>query len=169
MAPAMVGRLERREGGEGDPTNNALLVNCRLSSDEETFVNNRRLSIQIGAKRAKTCIHCVHIPTELTFCIPQLVVGREIHRAISTFKKKKPSISSHLNKNLVQYLIFSAVATDSKWKNVVLTPSISHFQSKNLSRWVQKKKSDHQGEREKERERERGRERGREKERELWQ
>ena len=36
-----------------------------------------RLSIQISAKRAKkTCMQCVHIPAELPFCIPPLVVGK---------------------------------------------------------------------------------------------
>ncbi len=39
------------------------------------FVNNHQLSIQIGAKRAKTWRRCVRIPTELPFCIPQLPVG----------------------------------------------------------------------------------------------
>ena len=39
------------------------------------FVNKHRLSIQVGAKRAKTCMQCVHIPTEPPFCIPPLVVG----------------------------------------------------------------------------------------------
>ncbi len=39
------------------------------------FVNNHRLSIQISAKRAKMCMQCVHVPTELIFCIPPLVVG----------------------------------------------------------------------------------------------
>ncbi len=39
------------------------------------FVNRHRLSIQIGAKRAKTCMRCVHILTELPFRKPQLVVG----------------------------------------------------------------------------------------------
>ncbi len=39
------------------------------------FFNKHRLSTQIGAKRAKTCVQCAHIPTELPFCIPPLVVG----------------------------------------------------------------------------------------------
>ncbi len=40
------------------------------------FVTKHRLSTQIGAKRAKTCKQCVHIPTELPFCKPPLVVGQ---------------------------------------------------------------------------------------------
>ncbi len=40
------------------------------------FVNNHRLSMQIGAKYAKTCMQRVQIPTELPFCIPSLVVGK---------------------------------------------------------------------------------------------
>ncbi len=31
------------------------------------FVTEHRLSVRIGAKRAKMCMHCVHIPTELPF------------------------------------------------------------------------------------------------------
>ncbi len=58
-----------------NPTNNALSINFRLSFQCRSFVNKHRLSIQVGAKRAKTCMHCVHLPTELPFCIPPLVVG----------------------------------------------------------------------------------------------
>ncbi len=58
------------------PTNNATLTNFLLSSDAEIFVNKHRPSMQIGAKRAKTCMQCVHIPTELPFCMPPLVVGQ---------------------------------------------------------------------------------------------
>ncbi len=39
------------------------------------FANKHRLSIQIGAKLAKRCMQCVHIPTELPVCMPPLVVG----------------------------------------------------------------------------------------------
>ena len=39
------------------------------------FVNKHRLSMQIGIKRAKTCVQHVHIPTELPFYKPPLVVG----------------------------------------------------------------------------------------------
>ena len=45
----------------------------------KNFVNNYRLSMQVGAKRAKTCMQCVLcISTELLFCIPLLVVKDEI-------------------------------------------------------------------------------------------
>ena len=40
------------------------------------FVNKHRLSIRMGVKRAKTCTQCVHVRTELPFCIPPLVVGK---------------------------------------------------------------------------------------------
>ncbi len=40
------------------------------------FVNKHRLSIQVSAKHAKTCMQLVHIPTNLPFCIPLFVVGR---------------------------------------------------------------------------------------------
>ncbi len=39
------------------------------------FVNKHRRSMQIDAKCARTCMQCVHIATELPFCIPPLVVG----------------------------------------------------------------------------------------------
>ncbi len=34
------------------------------------------MSIQIGAKRAKMCMQCVHIPNQLPFCTSPLVVGK---------------------------------------------------------------------------------------------
>ena len=58
--------------GWTSPTNNTLLISFRLSRN---FVNKHRLSMQIGAKRGKKCLQCVHISTELPFCIPPLVVG----------------------------------------------------------------------------------------------
>ncbi len=41
------------------------------------FVNKHRLSMQVGGKRAKTCVQRVRVPTELQFCVPPLVVGQE--------------------------------------------------------------------------------------------
>ena len=41
------------------PTNNALLTNFRLSSNRRNFINKHRRSIQICAKRPKTCLQCV--------------------------------------------------------------------------------------------------------------
>ena len=40
------------------------------------------MSIQIGAKRVKNmyAMCTVHVPTELLFCIPPLVVGHDHHR-----------------------------------------------------------------------------------------
>ena len=61
------------------PANNAVLINFRLSSDAEILPNKHWLSIQIGAKRAKMCVHCAYISTELPFCIPPLVVGYCTH------------------------------------------------------------------------------------------
>ncbi len=59
------------------PNRQTLLINFRLSSDAEIFVDKHQLHLQIGAKRAEMCMHCVHtyIPTELPFCMPPLVVG----------------------------------------------------------------------------------------------
>ncbi len=60
------------------PTNNALLTNFRLSSECRNFATEHRLSMQVGAKRAKTCMQCVRcVPTELPFCMPPLVVGQQ--------------------------------------------------------------------------------------------
>ena len=61
--------------GRACPTNNALLINFRLGSDAEIFVYNHRLSMQTGAKHAKTCMERVRIPTELQFCVPSVMVG----------------------------------------------------------------------------------------------
>ncbi len=60
------------------PTNSALLVNFRLSSDAEIFVNKHRLSMQVGAERARMRMQRVRIPTELPFCIPPLLVGHNV-------------------------------------------------------------------------------------------
>ncbi len=60
------------------------------------FVSKHQLSIQNGAKCAKTCKQCVHIPTEL--CIPPLVVGY-VPESISPCvgnKLHSLSLSSHL-------------------------------------------------------------------------
>ncbi len=54
------------------PTLNEVPAELR----RRNFVNYYRLSMQIGAKRAKTCMHCVHVPTELPFCTPLLAVGQ---------------------------------------------------------------------------------------------
>ena len=59
------------------PTNDALSINFWPSSDAEIFVGKHRLGMRTGAKRAKTCVQRVRIPTELPFCIPPLVVGNE--------------------------------------------------------------------------------------------
>ncbi len=55
------------------------------------FVNKRRLSIQIGAKHAETYMQCVCIPTELPFCIPQLVVGWYCQYSPRSRRRKKLS------------------------------------------------------------------------------
>ena len=50
---------------------NKLLTELRCRN----FVNKPRLSVQVGAKRAKTCMQCVYIRTEFPFCTAQLLVG----------------------------------------------------------------------------------------------
>ncbi len=39
------------------PTNNALLINFRLSSDAEILLTSHRLSLQMSAKRAMRILH----------------------------------------------------------------------------------------------------------------
>ena len=41
------------------------------------FVTKHQLSMQVGARRAKTCTQCVRIPTELQLCMPPLVAGKQ--------------------------------------------------------------------------------------------
>ncbi len=58
------------------PTNNALLTNFLLSSDAGIFAANHRLSMQIGAKRAKKRVRDVYVfRLSFHFCMPPLVVG----------------------------------------------------------------------------------------------
>ncbi len=52
-------------------TLNELLTEIRCKN----FVDKHQPSIHIGTKRAKTCMQCVYIPTELPFCMPPLAVG----------------------------------------------------------------------------------------------
>ena len=81
------------EGGDASsfsyPTNNALLINFRLSSDAGILLTSTDWAHKFDGKRAKTCMHCVHIPTELPFCIPPLVVGYA--------KRKKSCFASPLS------------------------------------------------------------------------
>ena len=57
--------------------NQQLTLNNLPTELKKFLVNNHRLSIQIGTKQAKTCMQCLHVPTELPFCIPPLVVGHD--------------------------------------------------------------------------------------------
>ncbi len=49
------------------PTNNAKLNKLPPELQCRKIFDNHRLSMQIGAKRAKTCMQCVYVPTELPF------------------------------------------------------------------------------------------------------
>ena len=60
-----------KEGFFFFPTNNALLINFRLSSDAEILL----ISTDRAYKSAPNMQKCVCIPTELPFYIPPLVVG----------------------------------------------------------------------------------------------
>ncbi len=59
------------------PNQQGTLNKLPTELQRRNFVNKHRLSIQIDAERAKTCMQCVYeyIPTKLPFCIPLLVVG----------------------------------------------------------------------------------------------
>ncbi len=70
-------REEEGRGGGESPTNNALLINFLVSSDAETLLISTDRAYKSAPKRAKTCTQCVHILTELPFCMPPLVVGKE--------------------------------------------------------------------------------------------
>ncbi len=59
-------------------------MNFRVSSDAETLSLSPQLNMQIGAKRARTCAQRVHVPTELPFCIPPLVVGHAVQAYYTT-------------------------------------------------------------------------------------
>ena len=62
------------------PTINELLINFRLSSDAEILLISTDSALQIGAKRAKACMQCVYISSELPFCMPSLVVGYHLKK-----------------------------------------------------------------------------------------
>ncbi len=49
-------------------------LRCRI------FLISTDLSMQIGTKRAKTCMQRAHVPTEHPFCEPLLVVGITCHQ-----------------------------------------------------------------------------------------
>ena len=53
------GNITKRHLKKAIPTNNALLMSFRLSSDAELFVDKRRPSIRIGAKRAKKNVYAL--------------------------------------------------------------------------------------------------------------
>ncbi len=54
-------------GEEAQQANSALLINFFLSSDAQIFVTRHRLSMQAGAKCARTCMQRVDTRTELPF------------------------------------------------------------------------------------------------------
>ncbi len=55
------------------PTNSALLIKFRLSSDAQNLATKLRRSLQVGAQNVQeTCMQRVHVPTELPFCMPPI-------------------------------------------------------------------------------------------------
>ncbi len=68
----------------GNPTNSALIINFQLSSDGEILLRSADRAYKLAPNIAKSCMQCVHIPTELPFCIPPLVVGYKL--VISLFE-----------------------------------------------------------------------------------
>ncbi len=57
LSPPPPVRKEQWEEGTSYPTNNALLISFRLSSDTEILFNNHRLSKQVGTKSAKKNVY----------------------------------------------------------------------------------------------------------------
>ena len=89
-------------------------TNFQLSSDAEILL----IIIQIGAKRQKPCMQCVHIPTELLSCIPPLVVG---HALVNSHLSPLPENRGGLRH--VQWGQFSATQMTTQvvaksWKQV---------------------------------------------------
>ena len=60
------------------PTNNTLLINFLLSSDAGTLSISTDWAYKSVPKHAGTCMQRVHVPTELPFCIPVLLVGHPV-------------------------------------------------------------------------------------------
>ncbi len=73
MTAVQPGRVPHHR--ESPPNQQHTLNKLPTEFRHRNFVNKHRLSIQISAKRAITCMQCVHIPTELPFCMPPLLVG----------------------------------------------------------------------------------------------
>ncbi len=57
------------------PTNNTFLMNFWRSSNAEILLISTNWTYELVTKRAKTCVQCAYVPTELSFCIPTLLVG----------------------------------------------------------------------------------------------
>ena len=57
------------------PNSARTLIKLSTELRWRNVASKHRLSMQIGAKGANTCVQRVYIPTELSFCIPPLVVG----------------------------------------------------------------------------------------------
>ncbi len=72
----------------------------------------------MGTKRAKTCMHCVCIPTEL--CIPPLVVGYQ-----DWSKKKYPTVEPPFTVPRVESLVSSLKEFVRHCSKAVYIPVIS--------------------------------------------
>ncbi len=68
------------------PTNSELLINCRLSSNAEILIVSTDWAYKSGPNVQKRVCKVYHIPTELPFCIPQLVVGYMLHKRVSYWR-----------------------------------------------------------------------------------
>ena len=76
------------------PTNNKLRTNFLLSSDAEILLLSTDWAQQIVAKCAKACMQCVHIPTELPFCMPPIGGWESGTSSLSICKLKNSSRKS---------------------------------------------------------------------------
>ena len=60
--------------------------------------------MQIGAKRVRTCMQCVHVPTELSLCMPPLVVGLVSWTPCERLKMVFFLVFPHLNRECNLYI-----------------------------------------------------------------
>ncbi len=101
----------------GDPTDNALVINFRVSSDAEITLINTGRAHKIGAKTCKNVACNVYrIPTDVPFCMPPLVVGGG---SDSARKEKK---NNQLSKSYSNCLCASSIVILMWESNILLQP-----------------------------------------------
>ena len=79
-----------RWGKISQPNQRRILNKLPTELRHRNFVNKHRLSMQIGANGAKLSMQRLHILTELPFCTPPLVVGKQQQKQQ---QQQQPTIS----------------------------------------------------------------------------